>query len=146
MLGWLKRRRHQREKQEVMRIGHEAVQRVNAGVERWRAERIALRREMAVNSFDERLVTLTASDTISYEEVITLDAMAFTKNWHTGRDEIVGRTIDYISDEDMDVLEALGASERLAEMFNEAWREETALLDAHVDESLREAMARHSAA
>ena len=142
-MGWLQKRRQAKAKREALRIGTEVVERVNAGVELWRAERLELRREMSSNDFDERIVTLEPEGDLTYEELLEIDALAFMKNWYEQHDKIIGETKLYISDDDLDCLEVFGeeVKQRFLDMLADAFREVTTALEAHVDQSIQEAIA-----
>lgn len=144
MLDWFKKRKNDRNKRESLRMGIEAVERINAGVEQWRAERIVLRREMSSNDFDERLVTLSESDGLSYEQVINIDALAFLKNWYEQFDNVMGETKLYLADDDLAIVEMVGGQERFLKMLTDAWTEESNTLQAHVDQSIAWALKHHS--
>lgn len=140
MLGWLKKRRQEYAKREALRIGGEVAERVNAGIEQWRAERLELRREMSSNDFDERIVTLEPEGDLTYEELLEIEALAFMKNWYEQHDKIIGETKFYISDDDLDCIEIIGGQARFVELLGEAFREVSTALEAHVDQSIREAL------
>jgi hypothetical protein len=140
LLGWLQKRRTEANKRRAIKIGTAVVERVNVGIEQWRAERLELRREMSSNDFDERIVGLEPQEGLSYEELLEIEALAFMKNWYEQHDKIIGETKFYISDDDLDCIDIIGGQERLVELLGEAFREVSSALEAHVDQSIAEAI------
>lgn len=140
MLGWLAKRRKEANKRKAIEIGTRVVERINAGVELWRAERIAMRREMVAHDFDQRIVTLEAEDGLSYHEILEIDALACMKNWYEQHELIIGQTKFYISDDDLDCIEIIGGQDRFLEMIQDALREESDLLEAHINQAIQEAL------
>lgn len=142
MIGWLKARQKKRDYDKAMAIGMGAVERFNAGLAQWRSERITMHREMLSNDFDERIITLSAQDGLTFHEVVEIDALAAMKNWDERFETVIGQTRDYISDDDFEILIEITGEQAVTDVFSNAWREETMILNEHIDEAIEQAIKR----
>ena len=85
MFGFLKRRKAQANKEEVLAVVAQTVDAINQIVEGWR-ERLEMKRDLLLSYLDERLVEADTGG-LSFAEWADIELMAMLKNWHLGRDE-----------------------------------------------------------
>lgn len=88
MLGFLKRRKQERDKQWALQVGNEVVSGLNSIVEDWRV-RLEVKRDMILDAFGERLVGLPASADLPYRHAVEIEWLAMTKNWAEALEEEV---------------------------------------------------------
>lgn len=143
MLRWLRQRRLKQAEARVQKMGDDAVAAFRAGVDQWRTERIALKREMLSNDFDERLASLREEEGLPYRELLEIEAFAFLNVWDDGRSATIDRVHDYVTERDM-LIVTMGCPEGFVDNEIEgAWQDETTLLEAHVNETIEQAVKRH---
>lgn len=87
MISFLKRRRQERMKKEVIEVGTAVMEAVNQTVEQWR-EALSLRADLVLASFDERIVVLCPEGDLTLTEVQEIEVLAMMKNaWIDDREE-----------------------------------------------------------
>jgi hypothetical protein len=141
LLGFLRKRREAKLLRQAHELSAGMMENVNRALDRWKAERLIVREELFAISFDERLVELKPTEKLPFPELAHIEALACLKNWREQKDTFAAEAALYLTDEDQQFLDLLGAGERFTEIVYERIEEVGHQLATHIVESTDEACA-----